>query len=291
MSETVEITSNDRLGFTFFITVAVHAFIYLAVGWDIQDGKKIAPMLNVTLATQQSNKEPEKADFLAQHNQQASGTEAEVRELTAKEVAMFNDTHIRDVSEAPREKAQKRTENQLQLIQTSNSSDLKAENKELLDEKEAIENREGESEDTIIENPEFASLQAKLDRIIQERAKQPRIRRLTSVDTKKSYDAKYLHDFTQKVEIIGNQNFPELAIQNKIFGSLRLTVTILPNGFVDRIEVEQSSGHNILDEAAKHIVKLASPFAPFPKEIRDETDRIEIIRTWRFEITGLKTTR
>jgi protein TonB len=38
-----------------------------------------------------------------------------------------------------------------------------------------------------------------------------------------------------------------------------------------------------LDDAAIRIVRMAAPFAPFPPELRKDVDRLEIIRTWKFE--------
>jgi protein TonB len=46
--------------------------------------------------------------------------------------------------------------------------------------------------------------------------------------------------------------------------------------------VRRSSGHKLLDDAAVRIVKLAAPYAPFPAEIRKETDVLDITRTWQF---------
>jgi protein TonB len=58
---------------------------------------------------------------------------------------------------------------------------------------------------------------------------------------------------------------------------------------VEEVVILESSGERILDDAAQQIVRLAAPFAPFPSEIRREADRLEIIRTWRFEMTGFST--
>ncbi|MEW8584134.1 MAG: TonB family protein, partial [Candidatus Thiodiazotropha sp.] len=54
----------------------------------------------------------------------------------------------------------------------------------------------------------------------------------------------------------------------------------------DSIKVRHSSGHNILDDAAIRIVRLAAPFSPFPNEIRKETDILDITRTWQFLRSG-----
>ncbi|HED14243.1 MAG TPA: energy transducer TonB, partial [Gammaproteobacteria bacterium] len=48
------------------------------------------------------------------------------------------------------------------------------------------------------------------------------------------------------------------------------------------ISILRSSGHQVLDDAAIRIVKLAAPFAVFPQNIRKEVDILHIIRTWKF---------
>lgn len=288
-----DIDSGDRLSFTIFLAAAVHAIIIFGVTFTIDSGNKIAPTLNITLATHDAKSPPDKADFLAQHNQQASGTAADVRELTVKDRAELADTRIRDISPSPQQKSSEEKKlDKKQILVSERASKNKIHNETQTEKSnELSEKREGKEFDAPLINPEFASLQAKLDKLKQDLAKQPRIRRLTSVSTKASYDAEYLNAWAQKVEQVGNQNFPETALKNEIFGSLRLSVLLHPNGTVEDIEILQSSGHGILDEAAVHIVRLASPFRSFPKEIRKKADKLEIIRTWRFEITGLKTTR
>ena len=292
MSANGDIDSGDRLSFTVFVAAAVHALIIFGVGFTHDKGSKVAPTLNITLATHDEKTPPDKADFIAQYNQQASGTAKEVKELTVTDSAELQDTQIRDISPSPQQKAseEKRPEQQV-LITQSNAKHHMASEENITPSNEHSERQNGEEIDTPLIDPEFASLQAKLDRLKQDLAKQPRIRRLTSVSTRASYDAQYLNAWAQKIEQIGNENFPEAALRDEIFGSLRLSVLILPNGIVEDIEILQSSGHTILDEAAVHIVRLASPFRAFPREIRKKADKLEIIRTWRFEITGLKTTR
>ncbi len=85
--------------------------------------------------------------------------------------------------------------------------------------------------------------------------------------------------------MVGNLNYPEEARRNRIYGSLRLMVSLLPDGHVKDISVLESSGHRVLDDAAIRIVRLAQPFAPFPKDMREEADILEIIRTWKFSRT------
>ena len=83
------------------------------------------------------------------------------------------------------------------------------------------------------------------------------------------------------MERVGTLNYPPEA-RGRIYGSLRLTVTLRPDGSVDTIELDRSSGLKVLDAAAFKIVKMATPFAVFPPDIRRDTDLLIITRTWFF---------
>lgn len=93
--------------------------------------------------------------------------------------------------------------------------------------------------------------------------------------------AQYSEDWRLKVERIGTLNYPEAA-RGKLYGTLVLTVTIKSDGTVAAVEINRSSGHKILDDAARRIVAMAAPFAAFPPAIRHDTDILEITRSWNF---------
>lgn len=280
--------SGERLSFTVFLAVAVHAVLILGVTFTIDRNPKPAPTLNITLATHQSLKEPEKADYLAQFNQEASGTIADTKELTTRETSEVVAPNINEIVPVPQQRSMVATVRQQEFL-TSESSEMKIEQPLDAEAAETQEFRDAQLEDTPLLNPEIASLRAKLDRLQQEFARRPRIRRMTSVATRSSTEAEYLNRWTQKVELMGNQNFPKPALENRLFGSLRLSVIINSDGTVDKVEVLKPSGHPILDQAALQIIRMAAPFDPFPPEIRQTADQLDIIRTWRFEVTGLKT--
>ena len=92
-----------------------------------------------------------------------------------------------------------------------------------------------------------------------------------------------MNQWLRKIESTGNTNYPLEAKRQNINGSLRLMVAVRADGTVHEIKVLESSGHKVLDDAAKHIVRQASPFAPFSEEMRKQADVLEIIRTWQFE--------
>ena len=105
----------------------------------------------------------------------------------------------------------------------------------------------------------------------------------TEVKSHRVVVAAYEQAWQEKVERIGNLNYPDEARRNKLSGTLTLAVGIKPDGSVYSVQLHQPSGHGALDNAARNIVHLAAPFAPLPKEIRDEVDILVITRTWRFD--------
>ncbi|MGQ0547530.1 MAG: energy transducer TonB [Betaproteobacteria bacterium] len=123
-------------------------------------------------------------------------------------------------------------------------------------------------------------LQAQIDRQVQEYQKRPR-KKFIGANAAEYRFAQYEEDWRMKVERVGTLNYPPEA-RGKIYGNLRLTVTIRPDGNVESIELDRSSGLKVLDAAAFKIVRMASPFAVFPPNIRRDTDLLVITRTWFF---------
>lgn len=129
---------------------------------------------------------------------------------------------------------------------------------------------------------EIASLEAELAQEVQAYAKRPKIHRLNAASTMRDKGAWYKDEWRKKVERIGNLNYPDDARRQRIYGSLRLLVSINRDGSLYEVQVLESSGQAVLDQAAQRIVRLAAPYAPFTGDLAD-IDRLEIIRTWRFE--------
>lgn len=283
------VDTGDRLSFTFFVAIILHAFVLLGIGFKMPEHKNTSQTIEITLATHKSVHEPKEADFLAQHNQEGSGTLDEAKQLTTERQAQFADTEVRDVSPLQQQAASVRKIRDQQLLSTTAQAERKTQIKLNPDEQEQREELAGTTREQMLVSSEIASLQAKLDKQRQEYAKRPRVRTLTSVSTKASFDAKYLNDWSVKIEQVGNKNYPREALSRHITGNLRLSVMINPDGTIYEIKVLQSSGQRILDDAARQIVRLSAPFTSFPPEIRKHADRLQIIRTWRFEITGSNT--
>ena len=283
-SSSTNISTRDKLLFTAFVAVIVHLVIILGVSFSAYSRNKIPPTIEVTLAQHSDNKAPDKADYLAQYHQEASGTLDKKSELTTDKRADFADTEIREVDpEQQKRKAISENANEQQIVSTTSNTDKKTEKKKITKDKTIRVERAGEEEEETVTKSEISSLQAKLAQQRQAYAKRPRIKTLTSVATRASVDAEYLNLWQEKIELIGNLNYPAEARKQKIYGQLRLVVSLLPDGSIYKIEVLESSGERILDDAAMRIVRLAAPFAPFPPGLRKDIDQLEIIRTWKFE--------
>jgi len=123
-------------------------------------------------------------------------------------------------------------------------------------------------------------LEAQIERRIQEYQKRPR-KKFIGANAAEYRFAQYEEDWRAKVERVGTLNYPPQA-RGKLYGNLRLTVTIRPDGNVESIELDRSSGLKVLDAAAFKVVRMASPFAVFPPDIRRDTDLLVITRTWFF---------
>jgi len=126
----------------------------------------------------------------------------------------------------------------------------------------------------------LARLEAQVARQVDEYNKRPR-KHFIGARTHESRFAMYVEAWRLKIERVGNLNYPEGA-RGRIYGSLRLTISIRPDGSVDDVQIDRPAEYKILNEAALKIVRLAAPFAPFPPDIRKDTDLLVITRTWTF---------
>ncbi len=93
--------------------------------------------------------------------------------------------------------------------------------------------------------------------------------KVLTANTRKVEDAAYLHAWIDKVEKIGALNYPDEARRRNLSGELELEVTLNADGSLVSIDLLRSSGHEVLDEAARRIVRLAAPFPAVPANVLD----------------------
>lgn len=128
---------------------------------------------------------------------------------------------------------------------------------------------------------DIARLEAQIAREQEEYQKRPK-RKSLGTRAQEYRFAVYVESWRQKVEKIGNLNYPEAARAQKIYGQLQMTVFIKSDGSLEKVEIRHSSGSSVLDEAAKRIVTMGAPYAAFPDDIRKDVDILDITRTWAF---------
>jgi protein TonB len=270
----------DRLGFTLMIAALVHLALILGVGFTYVKPEKISQTLEITLAPFKSDTKPKNADFLAQENQQGSGTLDKKAVPKTTEIAPYQDTRINKVTPPPAAKPVVKQEAPKTAVATKAQAPQKTVAKR--DEVKPEEAKKAAPTfDSAQLNSEIASLEAELADEQQAYAKRPKIHRLSAASTMRDKGAWYKEDWRKKIERIGNLNYPEEARRQQIYGSLRMMVSINRDGSLYEVLVLESSGQPLLDQAAQRIVRLAAPFAPFSGDLAD-IDRLEIIRTWKF---------
>ena len=284
MSAAAVANSSDRFTFAIFLALLVHAVILLGVTFAPNDRSKLSTTLEVTLASYKHDKAPDKADFLAQSNQQGSGTEEQAKMLTTDVKAPFHSNDINPASPqeqritAPKPKPVERRE-----ISTTSESRTQTRVVATPDKSPEVPVEEGPKQMLLERSLEMASLEAKLDNLRQNYAKRPRVQRLTAASTMSASDAYYVNNWRDKIEKMGTLNYPKEAENCFNDCRLRVLVAINPNGTIYDLQILESSGRKVLDDAALRIVRMAAPFAPFTEEMRATTDILEIIRTWQFK--------
>jgi len=306
MSRPAIISPFDRLGLTLFFAACLHITLILGVGFDAARPKPQAAARTLEVMVvhnARKPKEPVEADFLAQTNQQGGGDQKEIVKPTiepiptklpvqspkpspsivptvtpATVVPAIQTPEPVPTPELPTPQPTKKLVAQ-KAAKTTLASSPSPRVKETSKTKQ--KKRLSVSQLLASTNLEINRISAELDRKTKNYAKRPR-RKAINASTKEYKYATYLDAWRRKVERVGNLNYPDEAKRKKLYGNLVLHVAVRADGNIDNIRLLHSSGHKLLDDAAIRIIKLAAPFAPFPPNILNDTDILDITRTWRF---------
>jgi periplasmic protein TonB len=272
---------NDRvLAMALGTSLVLHAAI-LSVHFKLPEALRVQPeqRLEVVLVNAKTRERPAQAEVLAQANLDRGGTVDEARRARSPLPVTNPREPGRDLAAAERR-----------------VRELEARQKELLAVARAQESQVAQSPPHGAPAEQVAPqqsgrdladlalaamrLQAQIDKQIDAYQKRPR-KKFIGANAAEYRFAQYEEDWRAKVERVGTLNYPAEA-RGKIYGNLRLSVTIRPDGSVDSIELDRSSGLKLLDAAAFKIVRMAGPYAAFPPDIRRDTDLLVITRTWFF---------
>ena len=281
------ISPSDRLGFTLFLAGAVHAMVIFGIGFKPSNGddQDLLPSLDIIVANSRSLIAVDDPDYLAQVDQAGGGAAADKARPSAPVSAptLIDQQGLSD-QERVKLQQQQSTDNERYLL-TQTESDTQVQQKR---QQRQSESNQDSASDVEQHSTRIAKLQAEIRDMTVAYAKRPKTLTLTA-STKKAIEASYLAAWVKRIERTGNLNYPHEARIKKLDGRLRMSVWLNAAGEVLDIKITKSSGSSVLDAAAKQILRMAQPFAPFPDELRERTDQIVIIRTWDFKSNRFKT--
>ncbi len=238
----------------------------------------VTPQLDVVLVNSESSSKPTKADVLAQVNLDGGGnTEADLH--AKSNLPVLEDMQAADELHLSARQVRQLEEKAAQLLASVDRRNPANTVPKPVTESE----RQETAEDPAVSQRklEIARLEASIAKEWQAYQKLPR-RKFIGARAESAVYAEYVENWRQRIEAVGTQNYPQEARRMSIFGTMMITVSIKADGSVEKVEIERSSGHRVLDQAAVRIVDLAGPFMPFPRAVRSEYDILSITRMWSF---------
>ena len=275
-------SSQERvLGAAIGLSLALHAAL-LSMHFKFPDTLRWkAPdhSLEVVLVNAKSKERPAKADALAQANLSHGGTVEDERRAKTPLPVTEPRKPGKDLADAQR---RQRTLEAQQAELLAKAREAQTRVPASAQRQPDIDNPGNQPSGRDLADLSLAAmrLQAQIDRQIQEYQKRPR-KKFIGANVAEYRFAQYEEDWRVKIERVGTLNYPAEA-RGRVYGNLRLTVTVRPDGNVESVELDRSSGLKVLDAAAFKIVRMAAPFAAFPPDIRRDTDLLVITRTWFF---------
>ncbi|MCH9697664.1 MAG: energy transducer TonB [Gammaproteobacteria bacterium] len=273
-----KLPSAERFYFALGIAILLHAIVLFV--WKIELPK--APLkrsLEVTLVIPTENtSKPDKADVLAQQNQTAAGLQGTSESPRAAELAETDIKPVKvDVKQAEQENLSKQKKPETQEISLKTESINKTQSKQ---QEETTNTRKKLTPEMLAQ--QISAVSTELTDLMNRNISTKRVAYVNTINAHKYQAAAYEKTWQDKVQRIGNMNYPEAAQNGRLNGNLELSVGINHDGSLYRVDVLRSSGHKELDDAAINIVKLAAPFARLPNGVREEVDILFIKRRWVF---------
>ena len=271
----------DRLPGMLFLAALIHGILIIGISFNaaLSDQFAEAISLEVTIVADPDQRidRPDRAEYLAQASQQGGGnTTEQVRPSAAQESqSPIDNIGAEDgdsfVDTRPHQDAAD------ELLVSAREQDLKFANAPREDPQPdgstALALKSGSDITLPLPQDDRATLMIHDD--------EPR-QLVISADTRESKIAGYLDNWKRRIEAVGDEYFPELGNLDGLTGSPTLEVSIHASGELSEVIIRKSSGSAILDQAALDILRRASPFDPFPVEVRKEYDSLRFAYKWLF---------
>lgn len=268
----------ERLRATLVLSVLLHAMAVFGIGFALEDAAPLLPTLDVIQTRTQTPLTPAQADFLAQASNQGGGEHDKSTRPSAPQAGPLPQPTdglaprpLRAQTPAPSPPPEAR-------VVASANGETALPTPQARPETPPDDAPAGREK--IERDIEMARLAAEIQLRSVEYAKRPK-RKFVSASTREYAWAQYLRGWVDRVERVGNLNYPDEARRRRIGGLVVISVGVRRDGSVESVRIIRSSQIPMLDEAALRIVKLAEPFAPLPNSSEDP-DVLHVTRTWQF---------
>jgi periplasmic protein TonB len=264
------------------LSILLHA-VALSIQFKLPEifrDKFISPPLDVVLINSKTRAKPVKAEVLAQANLDGGGNTDENRRAKSPLPVLKEAQPGGDAKRAARRVQELEAQQLKMMTQAQAAKSVTIAEQPVSASAPEAPQPQVSGQDLAAGALAIARMEAQISRQLEEYNKRPR-RAFVGSRAEEYRFAQYVEDWRAKVERIGNLNYPDSA-RGRVYGSLVLTVSIKADGSLETVEVRRSSGQPILDRAAERIVKMASPYASFPTNIKRDTDILVITRTWTF---------
>lgn len=269
-------------------SLLLHGVLLLGITFHFVKPKPALPTLDVTLVNVANQEAPDKADFLAQANNTGGGLSDKSNrpsQLFSGELPKPDPGIAPQPVEATTPEARQATPTRMvtttgnsQFDVTSDTAQTKVDPQDQARIAADLQRQQA-----------IAQLAAELSEKKSNYAKRPKVKYLTASTREFAYAA-YMRRWSDRVERVGNLNYPEEARLQGLHGDVLLTVVLNLDGSIKNIDVIHSSGQHVLDVAAERIVRLAAPFPPAPNS-GERIDELNITRTWQFQPNNVLQTR
>ncbi|MBO9717225.1 MAG: energy transducer TonB [Pseudoxanthomonas sp.] len=273
------IGQEQRLNATVVLSLLVHGILILGLGFAFRGEAPLVPTLDVIFSQTSTELTPEQADFLAQANNRGGGDHDKAQRPRDPQAGAIP---LAEPGQAPLPERQRAAVEapppQPRVVASRRGEEAVVE----------VQPRESQPEPELppvsaaraARDAEMARLAAEVYLRSELYAKRP-TRKFVSASTREYAYASYLRAWVDRVERIGNLNYPDEARRRRLGGQVVISVGVRRDGTIESTRVLRSSGTPVLDEGALRIVRLAEPFPPLP-ETTDKVDILQVTRTWVF---------
>lgn len=278
-------SSQRLLGIALIISTVAHAAL-LAVQFVAPEEFRMKPndqALDVILVNAKHASRPTKAQALAQANLDGGGNDAKGRAQS-----FLPDTKRSqegDQLQAAAARIQQLEAEQRSLMTAVKNPPARVQRQDPLsqqnpDPTQALRAVEGTDQRDAAQA--ILRREAEIAKRIADENARPKRGYVTPATREVEYATYYKH-WADKVERVGNNNYPDSA-RGRTY-RLVMTVSVFANGRVEKVEIEQSSGSKEIDAAARRIVKKGEPYEIFTKEMLAQYGVLDLTMTWTFSRT------